>query len=157
MIYVFDNSSLSNLKHFYPEVFKSVWAGLDNLIQDGRLVSTREVWRELQQGNPTPHVNDWLKQRKHIFTIPSNEELLFVAEIFKVKHFQQLIGKQQQLRGTPVADPFVIACAYVKGNAVVVCEESLKKNAAKIPNVCQHFSIPCIKLKEFMQQQQWTF
>ena len=29
MIYVFDTSSLSKLKHFFPGVFKSVWAGLD--------------------------------------------------------------------------------------------------------------------------------
>ena len=157
MIYVFDNSSFSNLKHFYPEVFKSVWVGLDGLIEEKRLVSTREVWRELQQGNPTPHVNNWLKQRKHIFTMPTNDELILVAEIFKVKHFQQLIGKQQQLRGTPVADPFVIACAGVKEGGVVVCEESFKENGAKVPNVCQHFNILCIKLKEFMQQQHWNF
>lgn len=157
MIYVFDNSSLSNLKHFYPEVFKSVWLGLDNLIKAGNLISTREVWRELQNGNPTGHVNKWLKERKHIFTTPTNDELQFVAEIFKIQHFQSLIGRQQQLKGTPVADPFVIACAKVKENGVVVTEESFKKNAAKIPNVCEHFNIPCIKLKDFMQQQDWAF
>ena len=157
MIYVFDNSSLSNLKHFYPEVFKSVWFGLDDLIEKGNLISTREVWRELQNGNPTGHVNEWLKERKHIFKTPTNEELQFVAEIFKIKHFQSLIGRQQQLKGTPVADPFVIACAKVKENGVVVTEESFKNNDAKIPNVCQHFDIPCINLKDFMQQQDWAF
>ncbi len=157
MIYVFDNSSLSNLKHFYPEVFQSVWVRLDALIEKNQLVSTREVWREIENGIPTPHVNDWLKQRKHIFTTPTKDEQQFVVEIFKIKHFQALIGKQQQLRGTPVADPFVIACAGVKENGVVVSEESYKKNGAKIPNVCKYFDIPCIKLKEFMQQQNWSF
>jgi hypothetical protein len=134
-----------------------VWTGLDDLISKNRLISTREVWRELQQGNPTPHVNDWLNQRKHIFTTPTNEELNFVATIFSIKHFQQLIGKQQQLRGTAVADPFVIACAAVRKKGIVVCEESRKENSARMPNVCDHFKIPCIKLKEFMQQQNWTF
>lgn len=157
MIYVFDSSSLSNLKHFYPEVFQSVWVRLDALVGKNQLVSTREVWREIENGDPTPHVNDWLKQRKHIFTMPTNEEQQFVARIFEIKHFQTLIGKQQQLRGTPVADPFVIACAGVKEGGVVVSEESHKKNGAKIPNVCEHFDIPCIKLKEFMQQQNWSF
>lgn len=157
MIYVFDNSSISNLKHFYPEVFSSVWQGLEVLIQEEKLVSTREVWNELERGSPTPHVNEWLKQRKHIFTTPTNEELLFVAEIFKVKHFRSLIGRQQQLKGTPVADPFVIACAKVKKDGVVVTEESLKDNAAKIPNVCKYFGIRCINLKAFMQEQGWKF
>ncbi|MCP4488071.1 MAG: DUF4411 family protein [Gammaproteobacteria bacterium] len=67
------------------------------------------------------------------------------------------MGGKQQLRGTPVADPFVIACAGVKQNGVVVCEESFRKNAAKIPNVCAHFDVPCINLKQFMQQQNWAF
>jgi hypothetical protein len=37
-----------------------------------------------------------------------DEEMEFVVEIFKVKHFQSLIRKKEQLEGTPVADPFVI-------------------------------------------------
>ncbi|WP_264840739.1 DUF4411 family protein [Burkholderia cenocepacia] len=30
-------------------------------------------------------------------------------------------------------------------------------HAAKIPNVCAHFEIPCIDLEEFMHQQDWQF
>ena len=157
MIYVFDTSSFSNLKHFYPEVFKSVWIGLDSLVEEERLISTRDVRLELKQGVPNKHVELWLKKQRHIFTTPSNEELELVAEILGITHFQQLIGGRQRLRGTPVADPFVIACAGVRQDGVVVCEESLKPNGAKIPNVCDHFDIPCINLKDFMQRQQWSF
>ncbi len=157
IIYVFDNSSLSNLKHFFPEIFKSVWVGLDQLVDSGQLISTKEVWRELQNGNPSGHVNDWLKDRKHIFTTPNNEELKFVAEIFRVGHFQSLIGEKQRLKGTPVADPFVVSAAKVRKKGVVVTDEARKKNAAKIPNVCDHFKVPCINLREFMQHQNWTF
>jgi hypothetical protein len=67
-----------------------------------------------------------------------------------------LIGAKQVLRGTPVADPFVIARAAVLGGTVV-SEESFKPNAQKIPNVCQHFGIPCIKLGDFLRTQRWTF
>jgi len=157
VIYVFDNNSLSKLKHFYPGVFKSMWTGLDALVQNGELISTREVWNEMQRGNPDPHVTQWLKLRKGlIFTTPTTAELQFVAQIFQVPHFQGLIGAQQRLKGTPVADPFVIACAKVH-EGTVVTEEKFKLNAAKIPNVCQNFKIPCIDLKEFMQQQGWSF
>ncbi|MDH5784871.1 MAG: DUF4411 family protein [Chromatiales bacterium] len=156
MIYVFDTSSLSKLKHFYPDVFKSVWLGIDGQVGSGKLISTREVWNELERGDPGQHVNQWLKDRKHIFTTPGIEELMFVSKIFEVKHFQALIGEQQRLKGTPVADPFVIACAHVN-NGVVVTEEKYKENAAKIPNVCAHFGIGCVDLETYMKAQGWSF
>jgi hypothetical protein len=156
VIYVFDTSSLSKLKHFFPGVFKSVWTGLDALVLSGHLISTREVWNEIERGDVDAHTNNWLKLRKQIFTTPTGPELQFVAQIFQTPHFQALIGEKQRLMGTPVADPFVIACAKVRGGTVVT-EERLKPQAAKIPNVCQHFSVPCMDLETFMQQQGWSF
>lgn len=156
MIYVFDTSSLRSLQHFYPSVFKSIWNGLDTFVQQQKLISTREVWNELERQNISADVLAWAKQNKHIFTTPNAAELQFVAQIFQVKHFHSLIGEQQRLKGMPVADPFVIACAKVRGGTVVT-EEQMKPAAAKIPNVCSHFNIPCIDLEEFMQQQAWIF
>jgi hypothetical protein len=156
MIYVFDTSSIRSLQHFYPSVFKTIWSGLDALIQQKTLISTREVWNEVERQNISADVLAWAKQNKQIFTTPNAAELQFVAQIFQIKHFQSLIGEQQRLKGTPVADPFVIACAKIKGGTVVT-EEKIKPNAAKIPNVCAHFNVPCIDLEKFMQQQGWTF
>jgi len=193
MTYVFDTSSLSTLKHFYPNIFKSVWVGLDALIQQQQLISTREVWNEIVRGVPTLHVNDWLNDRKDVFTTPSPTvsvqtppplervyrhdsmcyhqtppdsaggserlrptELQFVATIFQNPHFHGLISKKQLLRGDPVADPFVIACAKVRGGTVVT-EERLNPNGARIPNVCEHFNVSCINLEKFMDQQKWSF
>lgn len=165
MTYVFDTSSLRSLQHFYPRVFKSIWDGLDDLAQQHRLISTREVFNELERQAVSEEVLAWAKIHKALFTTPTGPELQFVAEIFRIKHFQGLIGAQQRLKGTPVADPFVIACARINKGTVVTEEgwqragEPLtpKPNAAKIPNVCAHFKIPCIDLEEFMHQQKWTF
>lgn len=99
---------------------------------------------------------DWAKSNKNIFTTPNSNELQFVGQIFQVAHFQALIGEKQRLKGTPVADPFVIACAK-RSNGTVVTEERFKPNAAKIPNVCAHFGIGCISLEDFMQHQAWKF
>lgn len=156
MIYVFDTSSLSKLKHYYPNVFKSIWAGLDTLVVSGQLISTREVWKELQLGSPHPHVQSWLTARKHLFAVPQADELMVVAQILAIPHFQTLIGAKQQLNGTPVADPFVVALAKTQ-EGTVVTEEEFKPNASKIPNVCQHFEVSCKNLEEFMQLQGWTF
>lgn len=165
MIHVFDTSSLRSLQHFYPSVFKSIWDGLNALADHGELISTREVFNELERQAVSAEVLKWAKEHKPLFGTPTNAELQFVADIFKVKHFQALIGAQQRLKGMPVADPFVIACARAH-NATVVTEEGWqhsgtqlvpKPNAAKIPNVCVHFGIPCVNLEEFMHQQGWTF
>lgn len=156
MIYVFDTSSIRSLQHFYPSVFKTIWDGLGGLIQKQNLISTREVWNEIERQNISADVLAWAKQHKQIFTTPNATELQFVAQILQNKHFQSLIGEQQRLKGTPVADPFVIACAKIKSGTVVT-EEQIKPNAAKIPNVCAHFNVPCINLEGFMQQQGWTF
>jgi len=165
MIYVFDTSSIRSLQHFYPSVFKTIWDGLDGLVQQQNLISTREVWNELERQNVSTEVLAWAKQNKRMFTTPNAAELQFVAQIFQITHFQNLIGEQQRLKGTPVADPFVIACAKIKGGTVVTEEGwdhssstlTPKPNAAKIPNVCTHFNVPCIDLERFMQQQGWAF
>lgn len=165
MIYVFDTSSIRALQHFYPRVFKKIWHDLDNMVLAGNLISTREAFNELEQQAVTSEVLTWAKANKKMFTTPNAEELKFVAKTLQNKHFQGLIGAKQQLKGMPVADPFVIACAYAN-NGTVVTEEgwqhselplSPKPNAAKIPNVCEHFNIPCVNLEEFMHQQEWTF
>ncbi|WP_186149365.1 DUF4411 family protein, partial [Burkholderia gladioli] len=49
MIYVFDTSSIRSLQHFYPRVFRSIWDGLEELVSQRRLISTREVQRELER------------------------------------------------------------------------------------------------------------
>lgn len=156
MIYIFDTNSISHLKFFFPTIFQSIWDGLAQMVQDGTFISTREVWNELQGWSRDEHPIPWLKAHKALFTTPLNEELRFVAQILKEKRFQGLIEEKQRLKGTPVADPFVIACAKVRGGTVVT-EEKWKPNSHKIPNICKHFDIPVTNLEGFMEQQQWRF
>jgi len=87
MIYVFDTSSIRSLQHFYPRVFKSIWDGLDALVQQERLISTREVFNELERQAISAEVSKWAKDNKQIFTQPTADELKFVSTIFQVKHF----------------------------------------------------------------------
>ncbi len=79
-----------------------------------------------------------------------------MAEIFKVSHFQQLVGEEQRLKGQYVADPWVVACAKVC-NGIVVTEEAVKEHAAKIPNVCSHFKIEFTDVRGFLDRNGWKF
>ena len=156
MKYVFDSDSLIDLfRHYYSERFPTLWKKFDALVSEGRFLSVREVLNEI--GSAGDSLAIWAKEQKDILFLKStNEELKFVGEIFQVRHFQALIRKQERLKGKPVADPFVIARAKIL-NACVVTQEKNTENAAKIPNVCNHFGIMCINLEGFMGKENWTF
>lgn len=156
MIYVFDTGSFIVLKHYYPATFPKLWKGLDDLVASGNLVSVSDALRELEAGTEEDALTRWLKTNKALFQRPSLDDQRAVAQILAVKSFQQLIGQKALLKGSPVADPFVIAAAMTR-RGTVVTEERKKPNATKIPNVCEYFKVPCLDLKGFFESQGWTF
>ncbi len=154
MIYVFDSSPLVDIfKHYYPENFPSFWENFEKNIGNNSIVSVRSVKTELTDRGDA--LSDFVK-KYDIFTMPTDEETDFVATIFGIEHFRQLISKKARLSGKETADPYVIAKAKIM-DACVVTQEKHKPNAAKIPNVCERFSVPCVSLEEFMKQEGWVF
>ena len=47
--------------------------------------------------------------------------------------------------------------SYTVEGRTVVTMESLKPNAARIPNICEHFGVRCMDLEEFMEAEGWKF
>ena len=155
MIYIFDTGAFIKLNSYFPDIFPAFWQQFDQAVSAGQIVSTREVLRELEREDPD-HILKWAKANAGIFSVPNANETRFVAQILAEPHFQQLIGTKQRLNGNPVADPFVIAAAAICKGAVVTTEKE-KPNSAKIPNVCQHFGVPCHDLEGFMRAVHWSF
>lgn len=155
-IYVFDNSPFSTLfRNFYRRRFPTLWVRFDEMVEDGRIISTREVLRELEDGSPTGCL-EWANANRNVFTTPTAEEGAYVGRIYSVSHFQQNIERKKLYKGGKNADPFVIAKAGIN-NFVVVTMENGPENAAKIPNICAHFSVDCINLEGFMEAEGWSF
>ena len=156
MIYVFNSSALIDLfRHYYSERFPSLWENFDALLLEQRIISVREVGKELEERDDK--LSEWVKNHRKYFLTPVIDELNFVTEIFKIPHFQTLVRKKEQLGGKRVADPFVIAKAKAQEDGCVVTQEVKKPNAARIPNVCDHFDIPCLNLETFMESENWSF
>jgi len=155
MIYVFDSSALIDLfKNYYPMRFPSLWEKFESSKTEGKIVSVREVLNEIKGYGD--RLDGWAKENRDFFQLPSPEELVFVAEIFKIPHFQSLVRKKERLQGKPVADPFVIAKSKAL-EGCVISQESKTPKAARIPNVCAYFSIDCLNLEGFMEREDWTF
>jgi len=156
MSYVFDTAPLWTLfQNFYPRRFPTLWQNFDDLIAQGRIVSTREVSREIANC-PVERLRDWADNNGEVFTVPIAVEGAFVARIYGVPHFQQNIERQKLLKGGVLADPFVVAkAAAIEGTVVTM--ELAKENGAKIPNICNHFGVGCMHLEDFMEAEGWTF
>jgi hypothetical protein len=156
MLYVFDSNSLRVLGNYYPGRFPTFWTRFEKEVASGMVVSVREVYKELERQMADTWLWDWLQDHRRMFLTPDPQETGFLGEIFKVPHFRTLVGEAQRLRGYPVADPFVVACAKIREGCVVT-EEAKKPNAAKIPNVCEHFGVDCTNVEGFLARNDWQF
>jgi hypothetical protein len=58
VIYIFDTSPLSSLfRNFYRRRFPSLWEKFDALVDNGQILSVREVLREINDGGQRPCVS----------------------------------------------------------------------------------------------------
>ena len=156
MIHVIDTNSLGVLKNYYPATFESLWAEIDGMVAAGELISAEEVREEAMRRTDSRHLLDWIQRNDSIFSPPTEDEMAVVAEIFGVPHFRQLVGMDELLRGGFVADPWLIARAKVLEGCVVT-EERLKPNAAKIPNVCEHFGVRYCNVESLLASKGWRY
>lgn len=153
---MFDTNAFSQLFHsYYKERFPTLWQNFDGLITDGSITSTREVAREIK-GDRVVVLREWAAGNRELFPSPTAAEAQMVTNIFTVPHFLQVIERKKLLKGGNNADPFVIARAFATEGTVVTMEGK-PPNGAKIPNICEHFKIPCISLEGFMEAENWSF
>lgn len=155
-MFVFDSNCFDALEMYFPSRFPSFWRAFDEAVSAGQIISVAEVRKEFDSYSPAEHVQDWVKGHPEFFSAPTGGELQAMAQIFAVPHFQQLIGKKQILQGRPVADPFLISCAWCRG-ATVVTEERPKPHSAKIPTVCEYFDVKWTNFEGMMTALRWTF
>jgi hypothetical protein len=155
MIYVFDTSPFATLfRHYYKSAFPSLWDKFDEIVDEERVLSTREVFREIEDRDDD--LLTWAKDNQELFTVPTAAEAAFVGEIYKIKHFTANIDQKKILKGGKNADPFVIAKAHVIKGTVVTLEK-FSPNSAKIPNICGHFKVPYMSFEDFMKAEGWKF
>jgi hypothetical protein len=157
MIYIFDTCALIVIfDYYYRERFPTFWNRFGEAREALSILSVREVKNEIHDYASRGVLKEWADDNDDFFTMPSIEEMNFIAEIYAVRHFQQNIEREKMLKGKAVADPFVIAKAKIDGGTVVT-QEKFKDHAAKIPNICKHFDVRCLSLEGFMIEVDWKF
>lgn len=150
--YIFDSGPFIDLKNYPDDVFTSLWENFTQMINDGEILSSSEVFRELEDYDD--EIAAWAKLHKNTFIKPTIEEQVEVQRILE-KH-PDLVKEEAILLGKPYADPFVIAQAKLH-NCILVHSEKFKPNAHKIPNVCKDFKVEEMMLFEFFRREKWKF
>jgi hypothetical protein len=148
-VLVFDTSAYINgwRIHYRPATFPTVWERIAEAMEDGRIMSPREVYNELQSKDDD--VAAWAHDRVALFVDPSEQ-------------VQREVGPIQASFPNPgvrdKADPFVIAEAKVRGFTVITYEGTnaitgarTKRWGEKMPGICERLAIPCRIVPEALE------
>src|SRR3989338_1424888 len=158
--YVIDSSSLIDLNHTNPiDVFPTVWKKLEGLIYNGTLLSPREVFNEIREGDD--QLTQLVKKQKKMFVIPTTRQIEIVKDI--LAKYPSIVNENNKYD----ADPWIIALAVKLSKStqktvfpvkrLVVTEERLRGSQIRIPFVCQQYSIESINIVDMFRQEGWKF
>ena len=150
--WVIDSSSWIEIKE-RPES-ERIWPFVERLMEDGIVVSPKQVWDEIKDD---PDIATRIQPYKQqVIARRATNQSLIQLEGTITHQFPALSGA----RGTKVkADPYVIAHAEHAG-LTVVCKESAQRPAKKIPPACNARGVRCESLRtmlseEFPDEQWW--
>ena len=163
MFYVADTSVLIDLvRDRYPEsrFRNTVWARISALLEEGRLMTPREVFNELSvyEGDI---VFQWLKDRPKLIRDIDEAQAEAVTRI--LAKAPELVNSKKL---KPFhADPWVVALALVEDHkaylfprrTAVLTQENGTNSAKKIPVCCKLFGICCLSLLEMFERESWDF
>jgi len=149
-VYCIDTSALiaAWYERYKPNRFPKLWDQLDQLITDGRLLSSSLVLRECSKQR-SEELHTWLKPREAMFVVPDETVQGQVDHIVNTYKGLVSAGKVKFQ-----ADPFVIAQAKV-GGYTVITEETGLGSLSKIPGVCNAMKIECVNLMQLIDNEDW--
>ena len=151
VIYSIDTSALIAAFHeHYPiKNFPSLWRKIETLIQNDRLKMSQIVFEEAMRDT---EIKQWCDENQ----LKSDFQLVQEKASDVLLEFPRLVDNRTGKSG---ADPWVIALALTDENYIVLTEENPtdSKNRPKIPDVCTHFHIECIKIVDMIKRENWIF
>lgn len=153
--YCIDTSALIHAwrRAYPPRNFPAFWHRLDELIAAKRLLSSTEVFIEIEKRDDDLHT--WVKNRETMFVDIEGDAL-------QVK-MGEILGKYPRLVDTrknrSAADPFVIGLSALNAPPlIVVTQEGATSKIEKphIPDVCAAEGLDCINVLDLIVREDWV-
>lgn len=147
------------------EINSSLWAWLDTQLRAKTVRSPERVYREIMAFKRDDLLKKWVSARKGggLCIEPDkrvSECLTKIADHLYTANLPNAKTKKPQLRYKAAqaevfgrgADAFVIAHAMADGGTVVTFESDKHPDAQRIriPDICAHFDVPCINLRQLL-------
>lgn len=139
--YAIDACSLINISKNYnikKKAFAHVWEKLDEMFENGELLSSSEIFEELKDDD----LLAWAKKHKNKFVPLSKEIQNRVSEI--LSEYPEMIKIRSVANSN--GDPFLLATA-IENNCCVVTDEG--SGDYKLPNICKKYNIDFMNLQNF--------
>lgn len=153
-VYSFDTSALiDGIERFYPiENFPGVWASVDELIDQGRLLVSEEAWSEAIAADAP--LREWCQERgagRDRCVLPTDAAIGAIAGSI-VQEYPNWVT-QGKKNG---ADPFVIAVGETRGCTVISGEKNGGPSNPKIPYVCQQRNLAHGRFVDVIKTEGWV-
>lgn len=153
--YCVDSSSLLHAANraYPPRRFPRLWREIEALVDEGRLIISIEVYRELERKDD--EVFAWCKERRDVFCREIDGDVQ--AHVIRLmRAYPRLVDTR---KGKSGGDPFVIAQALAANpHLVIVTEEKGgSETSPKIPFVCANEGLRCIDILTLIDEEDWTF
>lgn len=153
--YCIDTSSLIHAwrRAYPPRRFARLWGAIDRLIDDGRLITSIEIFYELKKKDDDLFL--WAKDRKERMFIEIDDRVQ--AEVVRImRKYPKLVDTG---KGKSGGDPFVIAQALAGAprHVVVTQEAGGSPDRPRIPYVCSQEGLRHIDLLALIEEEDWTF
>lgn len=140
---------------FSREKLPELWSHIEKLVDDGKILASKEVFDELES-NASSDLQDWLKKHKSMFVF-DKEQVAKAEGLINGFYNQYKRGYKPEIGDA--ADPFVVATAMAHG-AVVFTQEHTQPhhtpsevNTPKIPTVCTQYGVECVNIEKFIERE----
>lgn len=155
MIFCLDTSALVDAEQsYYPsKYFPSFWSRLDELADEGRIIAPDLVKAELLRGSDA--LADWCQSHDRIF-VPLSGIQSSMRHV--MTRFVAHGGDATRVDPAAEADVWVIALAHDRAATVISHEKPHSDpRVPKIPRLCTCSGVPCGRLLNVIEQEQWSF
>lgn len=149
-VYSIDSSSLIHAwnRAYRPKNFPTFWRLLEDLIEEGRLKASIEVYNELKKKDD--EVLAWAKIHKDKLFVeidePTQDEVIGL-----MANYPTLVDTT---KGRSGGDPFVIALALASDPQMIVVTQE-DRGKMRIPDVCGAVGVECINLADLIEREDW--
>lgn len=154
--YTLDTSSLNEFfddkRKYTKKHFSGLWNNILVLVENGEIISHREVYEEIMMGHYV-ELKKWARSNRYIFQnydLPAEGD--FIRRIDQKFPLFVHQGKTRQF----YADPWLIAQAKIN-SLTVITEEKKNNSPRQIPTVCTEFNIKCLDLLGLIKERNWVF